>query len=61
MKNIDKTLLSKLNFTLKEHPLKKLNIPDNFKIEKNDDSLIELKKNHNLAIVSNTKLQLLPI
>ena len=54
MKNIDKTLLSKLNFTLKEHPLKKLNIPDNFKIEKNDDSLIELKKNHNLAIVSNT-------
>ena len=34
MKNIDKTLLSKLNFTLKEHPLKKLNIPDNFKIEK---------------------------
>ncbi len=53
LNNTDDKILQKFNITLKEHPLKKIKLR-NLNINKNEKSLIELRKTNDIAIVSNT-------
>jgi len=54
LNNLDDQLISKFNFTLKEHPLREMSNLLKFKFTKSSKSIDILKNNHNYAIVSNT-------
>ncbi len=51
---IDKANLLDFKFTLKEHPLKSLNIDNYPNIKKTNEDFLELRKKNQIAIVSNT-------
>ncbi|MDC3053808.1 hypothetical protein OA187_04545 [Candidatus Pelagibacter sp.] len=51
---IEKNILSNYKFTLKEHPLKSININNYSYINKTNLNFAELRKNNKIAIVSNT-------